>query len=67
MAENVLELFTKLPFFNCDYDTITEMFETPKNCVLERLKNNSFSENMIILLMDFPRIIIPVVTIRKKV
>ena len=40
MAENVLELFTKLPFFNCDYDTITEMFETPKNCVLKRLKNN---------------------------
>ena len=47
MADNVLNVFSELPFFKCDYDTITEMFETPKNCVLERLKNNSFYENMI--------------------
>ena len=55
MAENALELFTNLPFFNCNYDTITEMFETPKNCVLERLKNNSFSENMIKLVNGFSK------------
>ena len=31
------------------------MFETPKNVVFERLKNNSFSENMIKLVNGFSK------------
>ena len=42
MADNVLKDLSELPFFKCDYDTITEMFETPKNCVLERLNQLIF-------------------------
>ena len=36
-------------------DIITEMFETPKNCIFEALKNNSFSENMIKLVNEFSK------------
>ena len=54
MSENVLD-FSELPFFECTYDIVTEMFETPKNCILERLKNNSFSKNMIKLVNGFSK------------
>ena len=55
MADNVLEHFSELPFYEYSYNTITEMFETPKNILLERLKNNSFSENMIKLINGFSK------------
>ena len=55
MADNVLEHFSELPFHEYSYNTITEMFETPKNILLERLKNNSFSENMIKLVNGFSK------------
>ena len=55
MAETVLQYFSELPFFGYYFDTITKMFETPKNVLLERLKNNSFSENMIKLVNGFSK------------
>ena len=55
MAETVLKYFSELPFFGYYFDTITKMFETPKNALLERLKNNSFSENMIKLVNGFSK------------
>ena len=55
MADIVLKHFSELPFSGCYYNTISEMFETPKNVVFERLKNNSFSENMIKLVNGFSK------------
>ena len=55
MSRNVLKDFSELPFCGYYYNFITEMFETPKNCILERLKNNSFSENMIKLVNGFSK------------
>ena len=55
MSRNVLKDFSELPFFGYYYNFITEMFETPKNCILERLKNNSFSESMIKLVNGFSK------------
>ena len=55
MYNNILKDFTELPFLACTYDNITRMFETPKNCVFERLKNTSFSENMIKLVNGFSK------------
>ena len=55
MDETVLQYFSELPFSGYYFDTITKMFETPKNVLLERLKNNSFSENMIKLVNGFSK------------
>ena len=55
LFSNVLKDFSELPFLGYYYNFITKMFETPKNCMLERLKNNSFSENMIKLVNGFSK------------
>ena len=55
MANNTKNNFAKLPFFNCSSFAISHLFQTPKNNLLEMLKNNSFSNNMIKLVNGFSK------------
>ena len=53
MDNRAINTFTELPFFNCSNFVISQFFQTPKNNLLELLKNNSFSQNMIKLVNVF--------------
>ena len=46
-------LNNELPFFNCSNFTISQLFQTAKNNILETLQNNSFSKNTIQLVNGF--------------
>ena len=48
-------LNNELPFFNCSNFTISQLFQTAKNNILETLQNNSFSKNTIQLVNGFSK------------
>ena len=48
-------LNNELPFFNCSNFTISQLFQTTKNNILETLQNNSFSKNTIQLVNGFSK------------
>ena len=55
MASNTSNYLTELPFYSCSSFAISHLFQTPKNNLLEMLKNNSFSDNMIKLVNGFSK------------
>ena len=55
LADTIKLNFSELPFFNCSNFAISQLFQTPKNNLLDILKNNSFSENMIKLVNGFSK------------
>ena len=41
-----LELCKHLPFFNCSFFTISQMFLSTKDKILDKLEGNNFTKNM---------------------
>ena len=42
-----LDLCKHLPFFNCSFFTISQMFLSTKDKILDKLEGNNFTKNMI--------------------
>ena len=55
LADRIKTNFSELPFSNCSNFMISQLFQTPKNNLLDILRNNSFSENMIKLVNGFSK------------
>ena len=46
-CKSIIEGSKELPFHSCSTFTLTQLFQTGKNNVIEKLESNNFSKNMI--------------------
>ena len=45
--KSIIQRSKALPFHNCSFFTISHMYSSNKNNVLEKMENNNFSKNML--------------------